>query len=272
MSQGVLSVLQGGDFLQGFASGALGSLGAEAFGQIVGSWSSSTGGQIFFGALSGGVGAELTGGNFWQGAAIGGIVAGLNHVMHRGATDNDDEWMLMKDGSTVKVGNRGGNDIDYLYDEFSLAQTLESRQLLAITPVKKSIMVTGNFNSNNKTLTNYGYRISFRFRGHGLYDPSFDIMTNIPLSGGVTLTKMGLTRLPKSAYGLKVGLGGSSKMLQSSYFFTRTLGINTKMGVRLPTIMMKPTNNLGVFIGRNSAIIGTGSMIYGGYKFINSPK
>ena len=83
VSQGVLSVLQGGDFLQGFASGALGSLGAEAFGQIVGSWSSSTGGQIFFGALSGGVGAELTGGNFWQGAAIGGIVAGLNHVMHR---------------------------------------------------------------------------------------------------------------------------------------------------------------------------------------------
>ena len=87
VSQGVLSALQGGDFLQGFASGALGSLGAEAFGQIVGSWSSSTGGQIFFGALSGGVGAELTGGNFWQGAAIGGIVAGLNHVMHKMGED-----------------------------------------------------------------------------------------------------------------------------------------------------------------------------------------
>ena len=129
MSQGVLSVLQGGDFLQGFASGALGSLGAEAFGQIVGSWSSSTGGQIFFGALSGGVGAELTGGNFWQGAAIGGIVAGLNHVMHKmggedpipsskertwyekavnffsGGALDEAEWMLsLKDLSTVERG------------------------------------------------------------------------------------------------------------------------------------------------------------------------
>ena len=129
VSQGVLSVLQGGDFLQGFASGALGSLGAEAFGQIVGSWSSSTGGQIFFGALSGGVGAELTGGNFWQGAAIGGIVAGLNHVMHKmggedpipsskertwyekavnffsGGALDEAEWMLsLKDLSTVERG------------------------------------------------------------------------------------------------------------------------------------------------------------------------
>lgn len=82
MSQGVLSVLQGGDFVQGFASGALGSLGAEMFGQVAGSWSNSTGGQVFFGALSGGIGAELSGGNFWQGAVTGGIVAGLNHAMH----------------------------------------------------------------------------------------------------------------------------------------------------------------------------------------------
>lgn len=40
-------------------------------------------GTITFGALSGGIGAELSGGNFWQGAVTGGIVAGLNHVMHK---------------------------------------------------------------------------------------------------------------------------------------------------------------------------------------------
>ena len=40
-------------------------------------------GMVAFGALSGGIGAELTGGNFWQGAVTGGIVAGLNYVMHK---------------------------------------------------------------------------------------------------------------------------------------------------------------------------------------------
>ena len=44
--------------------------------------------MVAFGALSGGVGAELSGGNFWQGAVTGGIVAGLNHAMHKmGAED-----------------------------------------------------------------------------------------------------------------------------------------------------------------------------------------
>lgn len=40
-------------------------------------------GMVAFGALSGGVGAELSGGNFWQGAVTGGIVARLNHAMHK---------------------------------------------------------------------------------------------------------------------------------------------------------------------------------------------
>lgn len=39
--------------------------------------------MIAFGALSGGIGAELSGGNFWEGAVIGGVVAGLNHAMHK---------------------------------------------------------------------------------------------------------------------------------------------------------------------------------------------
>jgi len=40
-------------------------------------------GTVAFGALSGGIGAELSGGNFWQGAVTGGIVAGLNHSLHK---------------------------------------------------------------------------------------------------------------------------------------------------------------------------------------------
>jgi hypothetical protein len=79
VSQGVLSVMQGSDFLSGAAAGFLGSLGASGWSSVMGT---SGGAMIAFGALAGGVGAELTGGNFWQGAITGGIVAGLNHAMH----------------------------------------------------------------------------------------------------------------------------------------------------------------------------------------------
>lgn len=30
--------------------------------------------------------------------------------------DNDDEWMLNKDGSKTKIGPNGGDTTDYLYD------------------------------------------------------------------------------------------------------------------------------------------------------------
>ena len=88
VSQGVLSAMQGGDFVSGAAAGFFGSLGADVWGGAMKNFgyekfAESTVGTITFGALSGGIGAELSGGNFWQGAVIGGIVAGLNHELHR---------------------------------------------------------------------------------------------------------------------------------------------------------------------------------------------
>jgi RHS repeat-associated protein len=81
-AQGFLSLVQGGDFLQGFASAALGSWAASGWSAAAPKFAGQAGGKILFGAVAGGVGAELMGGNFWQGAVTGGIVAGLNHVMH----------------------------------------------------------------------------------------------------------------------------------------------------------------------------------------------
>ena len=88
VSQGVLSAMQGGDFISGAAAGFFGSLGADAWGGAMKNlgyekFAESTVGTVTFGALSGGIGAELSGGNFWQGAVTGGIVAGLNHQMHK---------------------------------------------------------------------------------------------------------------------------------------------------------------------------------------------
>ena len=70
--------------MAGAAGGFFGSLGATAWQAGAGAFAKSAGGTIAFGALSGGVGAELTGGNFWQGAITGGIVSGLNHYAHSG--------------------------------------------------------------------------------------------------------------------------------------------------------------------------------------------
>ena len=85
VAQGALAMMQNGGagFLSGAAGGFFGSLGATAWSSGAGKFAKSDVGTIAFGALSGGVGAELTGGNFWQGAVTGGIVAGLNDVMHR---------------------------------------------------------------------------------------------------------------------------------------------------------------------------------------------
>ena len=83
VNQGVLAIVGSGNgsgFLQAFVSGALGSIAASGWQSMVGKGPLGT---IAFGALSGGIGAELTSGNFFQGFVIGGVVAGLNHAMHQ---------------------------------------------------------------------------------------------------------------------------------------------------------------------------------------------
>lgn len=57
-------MMDGGNFFQGFVSGALGSVASSGWSSAV---SSGRGSMIAFGALSGGVGAELSGGNFFKG-------------------------------------------------------------------------------------------------------------------------------------------------------------------------------------------------------------
>ena len=91
-TQGVITGISGGDFYQGFWSGAISSVvsstvqlsGASFLGG--GEWdfyASKDFQTVLFGTVSGGLGAELTGGNFWEGAATGLTVSGLNHVMHK---------------------------------------------------------------------------------------------------------------------------------------------------------------------------------------------
>ena len=80
VANGMMTGIQGGDFLTGFAAGGLSSLAGSAFMMYGGNFANSTFGTYAFSGLAGGLGAELTGGDFLQGAAIGLMTAGLNHV------------------------------------------------------------------------------------------------------------------------------------------------------------------------------------------------
>ncbi len=162
--QGGMSWFQRGDFVTGFASGALSSLASSAFGWDgngkgneglgwASDFRSSAGGKILFGAIAGGAGAALTKGNFWQGAVIGAMVAGLNHVMHDFAKTITVETLVNKELKKMGWGYDKGCKLDY-----SEAQV---REMIALSPELKRLMnLSGNnakFNLTGKVTINGGY-------------------------------------------------------------------------------------------------------------------
>jgi hypothetical protein len=76
-TSGGLSVLQGGNFWHGAASGAVSSLAGSA------ADGTTTGVQIGASAIAGGLTSEIVGGDFWYGLIQGGAIAGFNHGLHR---------------------------------------------------------------------------------------------------------------------------------------------------------------------------------------------
>jgi len=116
VAQGILSAVQGESFINSAASGFFGSLGASAFGEVIknGTATGRAVGTVILGALSGGIGSELTGGNFWQGVVIGGIVAGLNHAAHMedGPGKGTKDWL--GDGGDVVYNGDGYFDSNYI--------------------------------------------------------------------------------------------------------------------------------------------------------------
>lgn len=162
---------------------------------MAGDFANSTVGTVAFGALSGGIGAELSGGNFWEGAVIGGIVAGLNHAMHRESPDNG------YDKNGKKINNNGGDTTDYMYDD--------NGNVISSTSVSVKHTKGGEVNFS---FEGYGFRFYNQGTGGALYDPSFDIFTNYV--GGRTSLKVvgiGVRYLNKMTGGFKqwVRIGSS---------------------------------------------------------------
>lgn len=95
LAQGTIAVLQGGDFWQGAASGALGSIGgsmAGGFG-LHDFWST-----VAISSVSGGIGSVIGGARSAEdilfGMATGAIVGALNHYMHPAPDSDPDDVEL----------------------------------------------------------------------------------------------------------------------------------------------------------------------------------
>jgi hypothetical protein len=128
----MMSGIQGGNFWNGFSSGALSSLAGSAMEYLGGSFEKidkNTGVKTNFaqrnpelfkgltylsGSLAGGAGAELAGGNFWKGATNGLMVVAFNDLMHM-AFDGDDENNTSKRSLTPEERQMiGKNYPDYV--------------------------------------------------------------------------------------------------------------------------------------------------------------
>lgn len=133
MFQGTLTGVQGGNFWQGFAAGAISSIASSAWQggsttesgffkdnnwaygtketthQGIGGFlgAKGTGGMIAFGTIMGGAGAAMSKGNFWEGAVTGLVVSGLNHAMDHEDTDpkkkKSKQSEVKKEGTTNTV-------------------------------------------------------------------------------------------------------------------------------------------------------------------------
>ncbi len=93
LSSGVTTALEGGNFISGFASGALSSdIGSYAEGVKM-----NTGLMIASTTAMGGVAAWATGGDFLQGAMQGMNIGVLNHAMHGG--DDNKTYRVLPNGT-----------------------------------------------------------------------------------------------------------------------------------------------------------------------------
>lgn len=98
LSSGVTTALEGGNFISGFASGAL----ASGIGSYAGSVKMNTELMIASTTTMGGVAAWATGGDFLQGAMQGMNIGVLNHAMHDDPPSTNATQMLPEVVVTAK--------------------------------------------------------------------------------------------------------------------------------------------------------------------------
>ncbi|UPQ80464.1 RHS repeat-associated core domain-containing protein [Flavobacterium azooxidireducens] len=163
--------------------------------------------------------------------------------------ERDDNVRINTKNKTVEVERTGDGHDRIFVDEEEVMAT--ERGLL------------GSFLREN------GYSISMigpQGVGMGLTDLVLDVFN---IGSGITLIKMGTTKILKSSVGFKVGFGASKETLVSSAYFTKLLGFKNLPVSRLPTLY-GPAKDWGTFLGRNSPIFGGFQTAGGGYGLFDS--
>ena len=182
--------------------------------------------MVAFGALSGGVGAELSGGNFWQGAVTGGIVAGLNHAMHK--TYPPDKFKGRswrdKDGIFSQTKN-GGYSVDNSPENFGYYREIEEVSVVG------KLKTSNNLEKLDKAVTSIGIVSD--------YNESLLSKTGTSTKGYVKL----LGRIGKATGIIGVGIAGYE------LYKNPTVGNFMKFGVSAGMVVIRTNPAVGVIVG-----------------------
>ena len=228
--QGGMTAINGGNFWNGFAAGALSSIAASAWSggttttegfDQQNNWAygtktithaglgsgSGTIGAIAFGTVAGGAGAALTGGNFWQGAVTGLFVSSLNHGLHNG--DEDPPTKVRTQASDKAEGwtNSQFRDL-YEFNQVALdayGYVRGAAELSALKWNSIKIAVKGLFMTGSKNVMLEGKLANHLFKGEGkLLDNETNRSLITKLSNGNSL---GVDAYGKSWYAKTLGNG-----------------------------------------------------------------
>ncbi len=208
-----------------------------------------TAAEIVGGGLSGGLGSVIAGGYFWRGAEQGVIATAYNHAVHglynkitQDSKSPYDGYRKDKNGNYIRVDGRGGDKIDYLYDE--------EGNIIASTPVSFTEIEVGPYRRT--------YGQGTKYVSPALYDPSFDIFawwaSGEVLGAAVVKVYRYLSGVGRVAKVLKpLGLGSTG----------RTVANNLTEQLAMKEIMSNPTAGKVIMEGlKDSRWTGWSKMQY----------
>lgn len=210
-------------------------------------------GTLAFGALSGGIGAELSGGNFWEGAVIGGVVAGLNHAMHKENNGKPrkpkgSKRVISKDQThSLSKGSRGGQSV--ITPENPGNQVGNGRGMFI--PSGSQSMVTADMTYyDDGTVDIKMTTQATRMNTTGSYVANYEIIgpNGHRIDGGILLNKSyGISRIDYPVYTQK----GSPAVLSTATL--RNIPINSTIRINVGLTYQIPAGSTGV-IGTNHII------------------
>ncbi len=237
VSQGVLGLIKGEEFLSASISAFAGSLGASGWREAMGSGGAS---MVAFGAISGGVGAVFSKGNFWEGAFIGGVVAWFNHELHDMGNSEDPRKPIKtkrlvskSQNHSLLKGSRGGQS--FITPENPGNQV--GNGIGMFVPTGSQSMTTSDLTYYNDGTVDVNMTTQVnRMNTTGSYVANYEVIGsngNIIDTGFLVNKAFGITRMDYSVYTAK----GTAAVLSTAKFtvpLNSTIRVNVGLTYKIP--------------------------------------